>query len=263
MPKKKTEDKKEEKETKVDEKIGEKTEAEIEKAKKEIAKKAKKLAEKIEIKDKKDIKAEVEASKKKRAEGVLFPLDDYVKYSAHLGTKAVTPHMRQFVYRRRADGIAVLNTTFIDQGLKEAAEFLKGFKAEDIFLACKREAGWPAVKKFSELTGMKVFTGRYPPGVMTNIKLENFIEPKVVVVCDPFPDKNAIEDALRVGIPVLSLCDSNNKIKDLDLIIPCNNKGKKSLGLVFWLLAREVLKQKGIIKSNEEFKTDLEQFAPD
>jgi len=68
---------------------------------------------------------------------------------------------------------------------------------------------------------------------------------------------------LRVGIPVLSLCDSNNKIKDLDLIIPCNNKGKKSLGLVFWLLAREVLKQKGIIKSNEEFKTDLEEFAPD
>jgi small subunit ribosomal protein S2 len=193
----------------------------------------------------------------------LVPVEEFLKAGVHIGTKFKTEPMRPFIYKIRSDGLAVLNIQKINDHIELAAKFIAQYDSKDVLIACRRENGWPAVKKFSELTGVKVFTGRYPPGVMTNIKLENFIEPKVVVVCDPFPDKNAIEDALRVGIPVLSLCDSNNKIKDLDLIIPCNNKGKKSLGLVFWLLAREVLKQKGIIKSNEEFKTDLEEFAPD
>ena len=263
MPKKKEIEGKEEEKIKVDEKVEKKTEAEIEKAKKELEKKAKKLAEKIEIKDKKDIKGEVEKvkeeKKKKAAAGILFPLDDYVKYSAHLGTKAVTPHMRQFVYRRRADGIAVLNTTFIDQGIKDGADYLQNFKPEDIFLACKRESGWEAVKKFSEVTGIKVFTKKYPAGIITNIKLEDFFETELIIICDPWLDKNALSDAIKVRVPVIALCDTNNLTTGVTKIVPCNNKAEKSIGLVLYLLAKEYLKSQG--KKEEAGKLKLEEFT--
>ena len=233
------------------------------KKKKELEEKAKKLAEKIEIKDKKDIKGEVEAEaikkKAKKAEGTLLALDDYVKYSAHLGTKAVTPNMRQFVYRRRADGIAVLNTTFIDKGIKEAADFLKEFKPEDIFLACKRESCWPAVKKFAEATGIRVFTKKYPAGIITNLELKDFFETELIVICDPWLDKNALNDAVRIKKPVVALCDTNNLTTGVTKIIPCNNKSGKSVGLVLYLLAREYLKNQG--KKEEASKLKMEDFT--
>src|SRR3989344_8718795 len=100
--------------------------------------------------------------------------------------------MRKYVYRRRADGLAVLNTNLIDKKLREAIEFINKFNPEDIIVVCKRQAGWKAVSLFSELTGIKVFTKKYPAGIMTNINLPNFIEPKLVVVCDPWLDKNAM-----------------------------------------------------------------------
>ena len=264
MPKKKTEDKEEktakkEKADKAKEKVVDVEKKFSEKDKKELIEKAKKLAEKIEIKDEKDIQEEVRAaSKKKRAEDTLFPLDDYVKYSAHLGTKAVTPNMRPFVYRRRADGIAVLNTNDIDSKLKEAVEFLKDFEAKDIFIACKREAGWPAIKKFGEVTGIKVFTKKYPAGIITNIKLEDFFETELIIICDPWLDKNALNDAVKVRVPVIALCDTNNLTKGVTKIVPCNNKSSKSLGLILYLLAREYLKTK---KDKMTKEINLEDFT--
>jgi len=228
-------DKKEEKDIK--------EEKDTEKLKEEIKEKAKKFAEKIDKKEEKDIKEEVKGSKK--AEKTLFPLDDYVKYSAHLGTKAITPHMRKFVYKRRADGLAVLNTNSIDKKLKEAIEFLIGFKAEDIFLACKREAGWKATQKFGEVTGIKVFTKKYPAGVITNTKLDDFFETELVIICDPWLDKNALNDAVIVKTPVIGLCDTNNLTVGITKVVPCNNKAGKSLGLILYLIAREYLKAKG------------------
>lgn len=220
----------------------------------EIKEKAKKLAEKIEEKPV-DVK-ELTVKKTKKGEKTLFPLDDYVKYSAHLGTKAITPNMRQHVYKRRADGLAVLNTNAIDEKLKEACEFLSQFKPEDIFLACKREVGWPAARKFSEVTGIRVFTKKYPAGIITNTNLNDFFETELVIVCDPWLDKNAINDAVKIKIPVIALCDTNNLTTGATKIIPCNNKAGKSLGLILYLLAREYLKGRG---EKKEFK--LEDFA--
>ena len=236
-----------------------KEDSSMEKKKKELGEKAKKLAGKIEIKDKKDIKGEVEASKRKKTEGILLPLDDYVKYSAHLGTKAVTPNMRQFVYRRRADGIAVLNTTFIDKGIKEAADFLKNYKPEDVFLACKREAGWTAAKKFGEVTGIRIFTKKYPAGIITNLKLKEFFETELVIISDPWLDKNALNDAVRIKRPVVALCDTNNLTNGVTKIIPCNNKAAKAIGLVFYLLAKEYLKSQG--KKEEAANLKVEDFT--
>lgn len=254
MPrKKKTETAEKVKEKKVREKKvrgGRELKEKREKVKKEIKEKderierlkekAKELAEKIEGEER--IRAEDIKPKISKKEDTLFPLDDYVRYSAHLGTKAVTPMMRQFVYRRRADGIAVLNTNSIDEKLKEAAEFLADFQPEDIFLACKREAGWRAAKKFSEVTGIRVFTKKYAAGIITNPELDGFFETELVIVCDPWLDKNALNDTVRVKKPVIGLCDTNNLTKGLTKIIPCNNKAEKSIGLILYLLAREYLK---------------------
>jgi len=106
-----------------------------------------------------------------------------------------------------------------------------------------------------------VFAGRYPPGILTNSDLENFIEVKVIFVTDPWPDRNAIKDALNIGIPVIALCDTNNQSNNIDLVLPCNNKGKKSLGLLFYILAKEYMKKRGLIKEDKEFKASIEDFT--
>ena len=96
---------------------------------------------------------------------------------------------------------------------------------------------------------------------MTNPQLETYIEPKVILVTDPWPDRNAIIDAIKTGVPVIALCDTNNQSNNIDLVIPCNNKGKKSLGLFFWIVARDYMVKKGIIKSPEDMKEKLEDFV--
>ena len=195
-------------------------------------------------------------------ESLLMPVDEYLKAGFHIGTKFRTKAMGQFIYKVRPDGLAVLNVQKINERITLAARLLAQFKPEDVVVVCRRENGWHSVKLFSKLTGIKVFTGRYPPGILTNPNLENFIETKLIFVCDPHPDKNVINDAKKIGIPVIALCDTNNKTKDVDLVIPCNNKGKKSLGLLFFVLTREYLEVKGLIKSDEDFKATLDEFSP-
>jgi small subunit ribosomal protein S2 len=189
----------------------------------------------------------------------LVPITEYISCSVHLGTKVITPDMRKFVYKRRADGLAVLNTNLIDDKLREASKFFANFAPEDVLIACKREAGWPAIEKFSEVTGIKCFTKKYPAGVITNIRLENFIEPKLVIICDPWVDKNVFYDAKNIGVPVIAICDTNNYAPGVSQIIPSNNKSRKSLGLILYILAREYLKSLG--KTDEAKALKLEDFA--
>ncbi len=191
----------------------------------------------------------------------LVPLEDYLKAGIHIGTKFRTKHMDKFVYKVRPDGLSVLNVEQINERLKLAGKLLSDYNPEDVLIVCRRENGWKAVKKFAELTGVKVFIGRYPPGVLTNANLEDFVEAKLVLAADPIPDKNVISDASKLGIPVIALCDSNNECKNIDLVVPCNNKGKKSLAVIFYILAKEFLKNKGIIKSDKDFKSSIEEFT--
>ncbi len=224
---------------------------EIEKKAKQLVEKAKELEKKIEVKEidiKKEVEKTIRTTKARRKEDTLIPLEDYVKSGIHLGTKVITPNMRQYVYKRRADGLAVLNTNIIDKKFREAFKFLSEFKPEDIIIACKREAGWHAVNLFSELTGIRAFTKRYPAGIITNLKLPDFFEPELVIICDPWLDKNALNDANKTNKKVLALCDTNNFVKGMDVIIPCNNKSNKSLGLVLHLLAKHYLKAQGLKK---------------
>jgi small subunit ribosomal protein S2 len=179
---------------------------------------------------------------------VLTSLEDYIKTASYLGTKVITPSMRKYVYRRRLDGLAILNTLLVDKKLAEAIELIKRYKPEDWTIVCKREAGWRAAKMFSELTGVRLFTKKYPAGILTNTVLDNFIETKMILICDPWLDKNSLTDAKKVRIPVVGICDTNNHTADIDVVIIGNNKSNKSLGLIFWLLAREYMKAHNIDK---------------
>lgn len=217
---------------------------EIEQKKKSIFEKAKKLREKISEESPKteELKEEVEKSKKKGE--MLIPLDEYVKSGIYIGTKVVTPLMRHYVYRRRADGLAIFNTDLIDEKLKEGIEYLSKFDAKDIILVCKREAGWKVAEKFGALTGIRVFSKKYPAGILTNIKLAEFFENELTIICDSWLDKNALHDTLNVHKKVLMICDTNNFPKEVNQIIIGNNKSEKSLGLIFYLLSRGYMKAK-------------------
>jgi len=194
-------------------------------------------------------------------ENFLVPSNTYLKSGIHIGTKFRTNYMEKFIYKTRPDGLTVLNLSKIDERIRAAAKLLSQYNPEDIMVASRRENGWKSVKAFAKVIGCKFFAGRYPPGILTNSALENFIEVKLILVVDAWPDRNAVLDALIVGVPVIGLCDTNNQSNNIDLVVPCNNKGKKSLGLLFWILAREFLKEKKIISKDEEYKEKFEDFS--
>ena len=197
----------------------------------------------------------------KKEEAFLVAQDIYLKSGIHIGTKFKTKYMSKFIYKTRPDGLSVLNLQKIDERIKNTTNLLSNYEPEEILIVSRRENGWKSVKAFEKVTGVNVFAGRYPPGVLTNPELENFMEPKIILVTDPWPDRNAIEDAIKIGIPVIALCDTNNQSNNIDLVVPCNNKGKKSLGLFFWILAREYLTKRGLIKKPEEMKETLDDFS--
>lgn len=227
--------------------------------------KAKKLEGEVDEKKidlKKEVKAKTGEEEKKDA---LAPIEDYLKASIHLGTRVITPDMRKYVYRRRADGLAVFNTALLDDKIKEGAEFLSQFSPDQILVICKRESGWKAVKKFAEVTGIKSFTKKYPAGILTNTTLQDFMEADLLLICDPWLDKNALQDANKIKVPVLSICDTNNFTRGIDKIIPGNNKSAKSLGFIFYLLTKlyvENRKLKVEVPKVQEFIDDWDNLQP-
>ena len=191
----------------------------------------------------------------------LVPQDIYLKSGIHIGTKFRTKYMLPFIYKTRPDGLSVLNLQKIDERIRIAINFLSQYAPEEIMIVSRRENGWKPVRAFHKATGVRVFAGRYPPGILTNPQLDNYTEARLMLVTDSWPDRNAINDAIKTGIPVVALCDTNNQANNIDLVIPCNNKGKKSIGLFFWILAREYLVRRGMIQSAEDFTLPLEDFV--
>ncbi len=194
-------------------------------------------------------------------EQLLIPADVYLKSGIHIGTKFKTKYMEQFIYKTRQDGLSVLNLQKINDRIELAANFLSQYAPEEILIVCRRESGWKPVNLFGKVTGANVIASRYLPGMLTNPSLGIFKEYKIVLVVDTWADRNAMLDGNKIGIPVIALCDTNNQSNNIDLVIPSNNKGKKSLGLLFWVLAREYLKKRGVVKINDDFKETLEQFT--
>ncbi len=215
----------------------------IDEIKKELLARAEELKGKVEETKTEELKEQVKAKKKA---DMLIPLEEYVKVGIYLGTKAVTPDMKPFVYRRRADGLAIFNTDLIDEKLKEGIEYLSKFEPEEIILVCKRQSGWKAAEMFGKITGIKVFTKKYPAGVLTNTQLSDFFENELTIVVDSWLDRNALNDTKTVRKKILMICDTNNFAKGADQIVIGNNKSEKSLGMIFYLLCRGYCKAKKI-----------------
>jgi small subunit ribosomal protein S2 len=195
------------------------------------------------------------------SEELLIPTEEYLKSGIHIGTKFRSKYMENFIYKTRTDGLSVLNLQKIDERLKVAGKLLANYEPQDIMVVCRRENGWKSIRMFEKATGVRAFPGRYPPGILTNPQLKNFVEAKIVLAVDVVPDKNALKDALVSGIPTIALCDTNNSTNNIDLIVPCNNKGKKSLGLIFWILAKEYMTNKGLLNKGQAFEYSIEDFT--
>jgi len=144
-------------------------------------------------------------------ENFLVATDEYLKAGIHIGTKFKTKYMSNFIYKTRPDGLSVLNLQKIDERIKLAANFLARYEPQDILVVGRRESAWKPIRLFGKVTGTMVFPGRYPPGILTNPRLENYIEVKIVLTVDAWADRNAVVDAVKIGIPVVSLCDTNNQ----------------------------------------------------
>ncbi len=184
----------------------------------------------------------------------------YLEVGIHIGTKVRTPGMKRFIYKVREDGLYLLDLATIDKRIKLAANTLARYDPKDIVVTASRIYSVAAAAKFAEIIGAKILSGRVMPGVFTNPNREDFIEPEIVFISDNRNEKQAVKEANKTNIPIVALCDTDNWIKFIDLVVPCNNKGRRSLALIYYLLAREFLKEKGLIKSNEEFQYKISDF---
>lgn len=193
-------------------------------------------------------------------EDLLVPLDQYLACGIHIGTQIATKSMKPFIYRVRNDGLYVLDVRTTDLRIRAAAKFLSRYDADKILAVSARAYGYRPIEAFATTIRSKALPRRFIPGTLTNPNIDEYLEPDVLVLTDPRADRQALKEALRVGIPVIALCDTDNGTKNVDIVVPANNKGRRALSLIFWLLAREVLKERGEIATNDEFKVTLSEF---
>lgn len=191
---------------------------------------------------------------------LLIPLDKYLAAGLHIGTQQKTKDMERYIYRVRADGLYVLDVRKTNDRIQAAAKFLSNYDPDDILVVSTRQYGQAPVKKFGKVTGAKTIPGRFIPGTLTNPNYGKFIEPKVLVVTDPRSDSQAIIEAKQIGIPVVALCDTENLLGNVDIVLPVNNKGRKAIALVYWLLARQILREKGVLAEDEELDVPASEF---
>ncbi len=191
---------------------------------------------------------------------LLIPLDKYLAAGLHIGTQQKTKDMERYIYRVRADGLYVLDVRKTNDRIVAAGKFLSKFEPDDILVVSTRQYGQAPVKKFGEVTGAKTIPGRFIPGTLTNPNYAKFIEPKVLVVTDPRSDSQAIIEARQIGIPVVALCDTENLLGNVDIVVPVNNKGRKAIALVYWLLARQALRGRGDLAEDQELDIPPTEF---
>ena len=187
---------------------------------------------------------------------LLIPVDEYLGAGVHIGTQQKTEDMERFIHRVRTDGLYVLDVSMTDQRIRTAANLLADYDPSQILVTSSRQYGRHPAETFADAVGARARTGRFIPGTLTNPKYEDYIEPDILVVTDPIGDAQAVKEAITVGIPVVAMCDSNNTTNNVDLVIPTNNKGRKGLAGVYWLLGNETLDRRGATpnRSLEEFE---------
>lgn len=189
----------------------------------------------------------------------LLDREKYVSAGVHLGMRKKSKDMDRFIFKTRPDGLSIINVEKVDERIEVASSFLSRF--DKILAVGRKENAQPVLKKLKEATDFEVIEGRFMPGILTNPSFPDYFEPDVILVVDPLIDEQAISEAIKKRIPIVAICDSYTDMDYIDLVIPGNNKGRKSLGLILYLLARETLKKKGEIDSEEDLDYELSDFT--
>jgi small subunit ribosomal protein S2 len=177
-----------------------------------------------------------------------------------VGTPVKTKFMTPFIVRANPEGLYILDISKTLSRIDVAAKFISRVDISRVAITSAREYGKTPVLKFCELTGATKILGRFMPGTFTNPSLPDYMEPELVIVTDPQADEQAVIEATRAGVPVIAVSNSDNVTSKVDLIIPANNRGRKALATVYWLLAREVLKKQGKIRSDSAMPLSIDDF---
>ena len=180
-------------------------------------------------------------------ESPLVPYDVYETHAVHIGTNQKSSDMQRFIDTDRADGsgLHLIDINQTDARIKTVAKFLSKYDPERILVVSARQYGQRPARMFAEAVGAHSAVGRFIPGSLTNPALRSYIEPDILFVTDPANDQQALREAVATGLPIVGIVDANNHLRNVDIALPANNKGRRSLALIYWLLAREVLKVRG------------------
>ncbi len=193
-------------------------------------------------------------------EELLLPRDVLLSAGIHIGTRMKTKDIDQFIYRVRPDGLFVLDIKKTDERLRLAAKFLSRFEPAKIaVVAARLYARYPA-KKFCEIIKATPIIGRFVPGMLSNPLYPNHLEPAVIIVSDPKADVQAVKEAGVMGIPVVALCSTDNDFAGVDFVIPTNNKGRRALAVIYWMLTRQVLREKGELPPDKDLDQSIDDF---
>lgn len=194
------------------------------------------------------------------AEELLLPRDTVLSAGIHIGTRVKTLDMEPFIYRVRPDGLFVLDVKKTDDRIRIAAKFLARYERAKVAVAATRLYANEPIKKFCELTGSTPIIGRFIPGQLSNPQYSNRIDPEIIVVSDPRADAQAVKEASKVGIPIVALCSTDNEFAGVDIVIPTNNKGRRALAVIFWLLARQILRERGELAADKDPQATIDDF---
>ena len=177
-----------------------------------------------------------------------------------VGTQVKTKFMKPFITKASPEGLYMIDLDITLERIKTAAKFINRVGVDKVIVCSGREYANTPIEKFCETVGATEMLGRFMPGTLTNPSLPYYIEPKLLLISDPQVDEQAVTEATNAGIPVVGVANTDNITSKLDVVIPANNRGRKSLATVYWLLAREILIEKGELKETDSMKHEIDDF---
>jgi small subunit ribosomal protein S2 len=193
-------------------------------------------------------------------DNLLLPQEVLLSAGVHIGTRVKTNDMKPFIYKVRPDGLFVLDMDKMNERVQIAAKFISRMDISRVVVASSKRYGRLPVHKFCEVTGARPLIGRFTSGTFTNPTYAHFFEPVAVIVTDALADQQIVVEAAAVGVPVISFCSTDNNLSNVDIIIPINNKGRRSLAIAYWLLARQIKRELNELSPEQDFSVSIDDF---